>query len=271
MKKPSTNKLAVYSALVGGALAATAGSADAQIIHTDVNPDDSITGQTDSLLLDLNNDAVVDFRIWLNHGGSSNNIRLTPTMGNEVLGSLSGGWFYPFTMNMNDAINSTQNTWNGTANGGLLTMAWVYTAGGTYGNWFGATDKYLGLRFFIGSDLHYGWARLDVDQNATWMVLKEYAYQAQPDVGLLAGQTIGIEEAQEASFDVYAHNTTVHVTLENVNDGKIMIQNMLGQTIKDVEITDTKMEIDLSDVEAGIYLVAVQSEEGSFTKKVYIQ
>ena len=49
-------------------------------------------------------------------------------------------------------------------------------------------DKYLGLRFIIKGQTHYGWARLDVLSLSHW-VIKDYAYNATPNKPILAGQT----------------------------------------------------------------------------------
>ena len=59
-----------------------------------------------------------------------------------------------------------------------------------FGPWQQLTDSYLGLRFQIGSQQHYGWARLDVDIVFPYFTIKDYAYEATPNTSILAGAGI---------------------------------------------------------------------------------
>jgi hypothetical protein len=266
MNKKVTRKLAAGVIAVGG-------KADAQIVYTDVNPDETYTADHD-LELDLNNDGIVDFTLLIGAGPTRYAVRLAPEMGNEALGSMSGNFFYPFMLNMNDPIDPAQTTWNGSANGSYLTMAWVYSAGGSYGNWLSATDKYLGLRFFVGTNVHYGWVRLDVaaTTSSITVVYKDYAYNTVAEQGILAGQTtIGLNEAVKLDANVFAANNTLNVNLNQHTTGTINLINMMGQTVKSVDITATDMKLPLDGIETGIYMVAIQTESGSFTQKIYVK
>jgi hypothetical protein len=272
MDKKLTKKLAAYSALAAGVVAAGT-NAEAQIVYVDIDPDQTYT-QDHDLDIDLNNDGIVDFTLLIGSGATRHAVRLGPEMGNEALGSGAGNFFYPFALNVNDPINDVQTVWNGTANGSLLTMAWVYTAGGSYGNWLNASDKYLGVRFFVGTDVHYGWIRFTITANAqgVTVVYKDYAYNTTPDQGLLAGQTvIGINEAASLDANIFTANNRLTVKLNQQTNGTISMINMLGQTVMSTAIAGTDMEIPLDGMDAGIYMVAVQTENGNFTRKVYVK
>lgn len=61
----------------------------------------------------------------------------------------------------------------------------------------GVSDRYLGLKFVVGGEVHYGWARLSVtlghhrqfdDVSGT---LTGYAYETAPDKPITAGQITG--------------------------------------------------------------------------------
>jgi hypothetical protein len=61
----------------------------------------------------------------------------------------------------------------------------------------GARDRYLGLKFVINGEVHYGWARLSVtlghqrqfdDVSGT---LTGYAYETVPEKPIIAGQIAG--------------------------------------------------------------------------------
>ncbi len=272
-EKKFESKLAAYSALAAGVLALGA-NANAQIVYTDVDPDETLSGATADYDLDMDNDGMMDFQIQLTVGTSSNSVRIVPMTGNEVLGSYTAGWMYPFPLNANDAIDSQQATWNGTANGGYLTMAWAYTTGATYGNWFGMTDKYLGLRFIVGSSYHHGWARLDVNSDGSSFTIKDYAYNSTADAAINAGQTAAsIDEGLLKDVSVYTYGKTLFLNMNgnDIDNGNIRIINMIGQEVVSNGITSNNMEIKLENLESGVYVVAIETAEGSYTRKVHIK
>jgi hypothetical protein len=76
--------------------------------------------------------------------------------------------------------------------------------GKTNANWYGpwvndgkgVTNRYLGLRFTIDGQLHYGWARLTVTtqggrQGRFTATLTGYAYETIPNKSIIAGETKG--------------------------------------------------------------------------------
>ncbi len=62
---------------------------------------------------------------------------------------------------------------------------------GYKGHWVDASEKYLGLRFDINGQVHYGWAEFDVsvDRLSLSATLLGYAYDTVANQGLGAGQT----------------------------------------------------------------------------------
>jgi hypothetical protein len=63
------------------------------------------------------------------------------------------------------------------------------------GNWFGATSLYLGLKFVVQGQTHYGWARLSVHFSYPRLtaILTGYAYETLPNTPIFAG---GVEPSQ---------------------------------------------------------------------------
>jgi hypothetical protein len=61
----------------------------------------------------------------------------------------------------------------------------VYTSNKTivYGPWVNVKDRYLGLKFQIKGNTHYGWARLNVKVSKTTITatLTGYAYEDHPE------------------------------------------------------------------------------------------
>jgi hypothetical protein len=63
------------------------------------------------------------------------------------------------------------------------------------GRWADVSNGYLGLKFKIGSETHYGWARLSVRESFHGVLplvtptITGYAYETVPDRGITAGRT----------------------------------------------------------------------------------
>jgi hypothetical protein len=58
-----------------------------------------------------------------------------------------------------------------------------------FGLWANASKKFLGLRFLIGGEVHYGWARFSVSTK-NWPIrakLTGFAYETEPNKTILAG------------------------------------------------------------------------------------
>jgi hypothetical protein len=65
------------------------------------------------------------------------------------------------------------------------------------GYWFNAANRYLGLKFKIDSQIHYGWARLSVqfvNRSDVTITLTGYAYETVAGKSIKAGQ---IKEAED--------------------------------------------------------------------------
>jgi len=85
----------------------------------------------------------------------------------------------------------------------------VYTSNKTivYGPWVNVKDRYLGLKFQIKGNTHYGWARLNVKVSKTTITatLTGNAYETIPNKPIITGKTKGpddasVEESNAASF-----------------------------------------------------------------------
>jgi hypothetical protein len=68
----------------------------------------------------------------------------------------------------------------------------------TSGQWLYTRDRYLGLRFMIGGQVHYGWARVAVTRtgkgygkNSIKATLTGYAYETIPNKAIITGKTKG--------------------------------------------------------------------------------
>jgi hypothetical protein len=64
---------------------------------------------------------------------------------------------------------------------------------GSSGQWKQVTRLYLGFKFMIQGETHYGWARLDVaaTDRGMYAAVSEYAYETVPNKSIVTGQTGG--------------------------------------------------------------------------------
>jgi len=66
-----------------------------------------------------------------------------------------------------------------------------------WGSWINVKNRYLGIKFEINGETHYGWARLSVLVQLPLTVtatLTGYAYETVPNKPIVAGQTKEAEE-----------------------------------------------------------------------------
>jgi hypothetical protein len=68
------------------------------------------------------------------------------------------------------------------------------SAGGNWLNRFHPSYGFLGFRFLIAGQTHYGWARLSVPLATTTATLHGYAYETVPNKTIKAGQTREMED-----------------------------------------------------------------------------
>src|SRR5690606_30985576 len=193
-------RLAAYSATAGVALAAAPGAA-AQVVYGHFDPEIALDLDTPGPCLwidfDFDDDGVGDIRLWgydLVLGDPVfNEINLYPAFGAPLGNSLVGyETFFGLVEGLSrltsgDAIgpllNAPQEWWGGR----------VYAAGYDFGDSEGqfpfvGEEGYAGFRFVGGDgELHYGWLRLAVAEQADVATVAAYAYNATPDTPIAAG------------------------------------------------------------------------------------
>ena len=302
IKKITINesKLARFSAVAGAVLAS--GAVNSQIVYTDVNPDTVLTNLNGAYDLDFNNDAVTDVSMMvlaiINQTGqfpisSSSSISFTfngsaaialPAAGNGVLqiaGSGSMSTMAVTALNNGDLINAAAAFGGSGSSGTMLGLEGLADIPAfsitnypvAQGAFLGVSDKFLGVKFMIGTNTHYGWARLDVSAGADTIRVKDYAYNQNADLAILAGMTVGLDDVavdNKVTIKTTLNNATINVTPDLIG-GRIVMFNMAGQEVKVVTIQDVNTEIQFEGVETGIYTITAQFDGGNVTKKVYVK
>lgn len=273
MKNSTMRKMAAYSA----AALASAGFANAQIVYHDVNPDVTFN-PNDSLAIDLDNNGVMDYYMMFLHfsGYQNDQLFIAPlNIGNRAIGEAAwSAWsWYGIALNAGDSINASAN-W--VCPGGVDPRSRVFFAstynGNEYGNFADGQDHYLGVKFQIGANIHYGWIRVNVTDSVTGMTLKDWAYRQTPNIGLKAGETTttNIENAVLSNSRIYGSMGKIYVHLSEVIDGTITVYNSLGEKVIEEAITHSSTILDASSLEKGIYNVVIRSGNSQVMKKVIL-
>jgi hypothetical protein len=276
MNKDLQKRLGKYTAAAAALVGAT--GANAQIVYTDVNPDFAHPGNEVGYGLDLNNDANFDFALFsldttLASGNRIRNTVVAPygtaAASNAIAGEAPSGYDYALALNNGDMIDNTLN-WIAATN----TMAYNVNSANPYNeNWNGVTDKYLGLKFVVAGNTHFGWARLDVLAIGDIWTLKDYAFNASPNTGLTAGQMTGVSTMAMESLVHFVNqpNNTVKVVVNGgLTEGAITLVSANGQTVSTGNVDSDQYIVDLNGLAAGIYVINAEFAEGSMTKKVIV-
>jgi hypothetical protein len=180
---PSLDKNLVAYMLAAGAAGVSllaAQPAEAEIVYT---PAHTVIGPRSSIELDLNHDGVNDFLVsrWLYGNGS----HLTIDQQATANGILAQGAALPAGVRIGPKGAFV----------GYASMASDVTISGesfSDGPWKDATNRYLGLKFSVDGETHYGWARLTVTaKGSITATLTGYAYETVPNKPILAGEKSG--------------------------------------------------------------------------------
>jgi len=175
-------------------------TAEAQVVFT---PTHVMIGAHTSYSLDLTNTGTTDFIL---HGSVTANcstvfsaLLAQPAFQNALEGGIYNGLNVAKALNPGKVIGSSQR-FVSQGNGGVLMGEAIYSPGGGQyrGNWIHVMNRYLGLKFQINGETHFGWARMTVKlllARPMQVLLSGYAYETQPSTPIVAGQTEDQDDA----------------------------------------------------------------------------
>jgi hypothetical protein len=190
----------VSTALAAGvSLMALAQSAQSEVIVTkktiSISPFSSV-------LLDLNKDGIADFKLSFtgsNYGHTvSNYINVVPLTGGEVVGSAAGK-FGPYASALVRGANVGASAhFVGGMNGKVMLEHFLGIESGsllsyTYGKWDNlGPNRFLGVKFPIHGQMHYGWIRITVNVakvDGVSGTITAYAYETIPNKKITVGSS----------------------------------------------------------------------------------
>jgi len=275
-------KLAAYSAMAGAFVAAGT-DANGTVVYTDI--DDVTFGIGELYALDLDNNGVSDF-LMAGAANSAGNWTWGYVVGNlssygyggpsnMVVGYTGAILPYGSALAAGDDIGPDQGFLSNSAN--IAFLASIYSSV-TYGPFAGTTDSYMGVMFDIDGEIHYGWARLDVEVGPVSVTVKDYAYDDVADAAILAGATTGgginIVSLNESQVAAYSYGSTINVIVKDVNAGinTVNVFDIDGRVVYTAGVSANNLSINLDQVATGLYTVQLTgADNAQFTKKLYIQ
>lgn len=205
LKKESLNKKLIMYSVAAGMTLSLGSRAQADIKYTDIDPDKVITQaenfQTNDYYLDLNKDGTPEFKIFQSYSYtyyyyslySYDSVKALPINNGLALINATGDNNYVAALNSNDLISSQQNFGTHHILGGL---SYYETSPG--GEWPDMGNRFMGVKFKIGENIHYGWVRLSVSDLCTKFTVYDYAYEDEPGKAIKAGDT-GIRQLDETT------------------------------------------------------------------------
>jgi hypothetical protein len=283
MKKELQNKLSKYAAAAAAVTVGVTG-ANAQVMYTDVDPDQTFDDDLDAngftaVGLDIDNDMTFDYILASRDSTyGTDRVRFTliapyGTMSpNAIAGETPSAYDYALALDNGNMIDNTLNWINATN-----TMAYNVNSSNPYNeNWNGVTDKYLGLQFQTGGSTYYGWARLDVQAIGDIFTIKDYAYESTAGTGIAAGD-MGAANLDEATIDQLVHfinqsNNSVLVKVNgNLTEGVVNVVSTAGQVVSTGMVENGTFTVDMNGLQSGVYMINVTFAEGSITKKMFVK
>lgn len=298
MKKTNTqinNKLGAYSAMALAFMLA-GNESHAEVIYTDVNPDETYDANGDAFEIDLNLDGYADFKIGIvsiintgvfttvsgaSFSGLFRDIFVYPLNG-AVAGSLgASSYAYPYALDAGAVIDASLAWQTNSYQSMVYYLAALDFPGPgsvsvylNFGNWAGEQDKYLGLRLDIGADKFYGWARLDVEDNNHEFTIKDYAFQANIDQAITAGQSVDVYNViQPAELTAYSFENKINIVVKDLKTAgaTAKVFNMEGKVVFENPLDLSGMQIEINHP-AGNYTLQIVTEENAvYTKQFFIQ
>lgn len=80
----------------------------------------------------------------------------------------------------------------------------------------------------------------------------------------------GVNEQEEGGVSIFPNPTTSRFTVEGIGLNHVSVYNLMGQRVYEMECRGESVDINLSDVESGVYMVRVSTSNGEVTKRITV-
>lgn len=280
-QRTGSDKWKAYSGMAAAFLAMDH-DADAQVVYTDVDPDQVLVN--DSYLIDFDNDGTPDVtfaHVVSNSTSGSYTLEIRGAIvGGDVIGQASSSYVYPTLLAAGAPIAPGNPDWNQSPYGLLGLRFATPSSSSLYGAWPGQT-AYLGCRFVSGMGAtHYAWVHLSVEPLVGNMTIRGYAFDATPNTAIIAGDqgttTSVMEGAGSSDLAVFPNpvRDMARVRVGDALQGQVAVQVLdgIGRVVQRAELNlatgQRTVEIDMAALPAGTYFVSVRNGDRVLHRKV---
>ena len=275
----------------------------AQVSYTNIEPDIVVDTVTEYLFLDINEDGDDDFLIGMGHlsrygPGSIGDWHIygpsifwTENPENAVHGlfviGYEGTWTgRAYNLSTNYFIGSNINFIENISNAFICAREYWenfednFLYAGQLGFWQDIqTDRYLGIRFQDGLDrTHYGWIRCDAPDSGRVLVIKDYAYETQAGVGIIAGdmgEPVGIQTENKLLFSLYPNPAQEWIEIRHYENEQLFadIRNLEGKLLLTQALqSGSANRLPVADLPMGTYVAVIRNETGEVKgKQVWVK
>jgi hypothetical protein len=183
---PSALKRRAAYALAAGAAAVGATDADAAVVYSGPQNISILSGNSQTINLDGDGFNDLLLKNYVFGAGAYQGATVSFSPGKLV--GFTSGISYASALTAGSPINI------GTL-GPSFFGSMAYGAVNPNAQFNNVTNAFLGLSFPSGPNTYYGWVRVDVNNAAKTFVVKDWAYESTPGVGIAAGAGLVPEPA----------------------------------------------------------------------------
>ena len=176
-----------------------ASPAEAKIVYTPTNTEVQY-GTT----IDLNNDGTADFAFDEFIMYHSQRLTIQPAVAGNAIrfnGAGAACGFFGVPVGPGEAFGTNTSYFK---NGVFVAGFFQYSHTSFHGPFANAVNRYLGFKFLINGQVHFGWARLTIQNDVNNAVMTGYAYETEPNVNIIEGHLSGGTAESVARSDLLA-------------------------------------------------------------------
>jgi PEP-CTERM motif len=171
-KQTTAKRRVAYSLAAGAAALSGARPAEAEVVYSGLQNESVAQGSALQLDVDDFGGWDVLLKNYVFGGGNYQGATVRYAPGQLVgFSSISNGYAYVTALSAHDVIDSTTV-------GPSFFGSMAYGGANPSAQFNSVSNAFVGFSFLSGSQLTYGWARVDVDNSAGTLVVKDWAYDA---------------------------------------------------------------------------------------------
>lgn len=240
---------------------------NASVVYTDLNPDQTLINSSFSVDMDGDSNAEFDLDNWSTPPSSYYSGSSVWATGVEMIESST-------TLGYLEIINSgmTIGAASNFVSSGVLDLFQTSSD-----PWIGQSQKYIGVKFLINSNVHYGWVEVSINPSTYETTIHGFAYETVPNTSILAGdkgvtgfQSDLIGEREFAT--IFPNPSKGRVTILADNIKSIIVIDVAGKIVysEKYDGAENNKTLDMNNLPYGVYYLNLESSCCEKTEKIVI-